>query len=269
MFPVPNRHSPNGRLTLFDSSDLSPDLEWILQSSQADTALVIEALLTTFYAPIWQIAQALEPATQNEAPFVRQAFIHAAHNRYRYRNGIDTAQWFYAAALESIPAAVRRSAWPPIAVVLYAFTDLQTAQIARVLKIPHPRLKTQLETLEKSPVATLKRLGWKVDDGFANQLRLSWRAAFQQRFPAPHTSEMQIEALAGELAQQAEQHRRFQRWRLATGELLLVGLAILLVAALILAGNSLIPSSDPTLTPVYTPIYITRIVTQIVTPGEP
>jgi hypothetical protein len=254
---------------LLDSFDLSPDLEWILQSSQADIALVIEVLLTTYYAPIWQIAQALEPSTQRDVPFVRQAFIHAANNRYRFRNGMDTAQWFYTAALESLPASVRRNAWPPIAVVLYAFTDLQTTQIARVLKISHPKLKKQLDALERNPAAALQRLGWEVDHAFAAQLKTSWRSAFQQRFPAPDTGEMQIEALAGELAQQAERRRRFQSWRLAAGELLLIGLAILLVAALILAGNRLIPSSDPTLTPVSTQIIITHLVTRMVTPGGP
>ncbi len=249
---------------MLDSPDLAPDLEWVLLSDQADTALVLEALLNAFYKPVWQIARALEPSTQQEAPFVRQAFVRAVNSRYRYRMGMDIAQWFYGAALETLPASIRRSAWPPLVVVLHVFAGLKATQIAELLKIPAKKVAGLIKTLERAPAATLERLGWEVDDAFAERLNAAWRTALLERFPSPDTNEAQLEILAGEIASQAEQYRRRQKRFLAIGELLLVGLVILLVAGLILAGNRLIPSNDPTFTPV-TRVVITQLITRIIT----
>ncbi len=228
----------------FGTTNLGSDLEWVLQSSQVDTALVAEALLHFFYVPVVQIAHALEPGTEGETPFIVQVFVAALHQRYRFRSGMDATNWFYSVVVGCLPRTARQEAWPPLVAVLYAFTDLAPGQIAQLFKAQPRHVKSFLHQLEQSPVETLQQAGWNIDDDFARALQASWRGAFAQRFPAPTVDDDDMERLAGEVAQQAEQQGFLHNRLLTVRELVMIGLAILTVIGILLAANRLFPASE-------------------------
>ncbi len=253
----------------FETPGLASDLEWALQSSQVEAPVVLEALLHTFYPPIFQITQALEPDPIARERLARQAFVAGTQNRYRFRSGMDVTAWFYQAALLAFPRPARREAWPPLAITLHAFGRLSTKTIASVLDVPPEVIAALLEQADQQPTETLRQAGWEIDEAFAADLERDWRAALSARYPPPAAGQVDLEALADALAVQAErQGFRLGRW-LTLREVVWVGLLILAVAGLILIANRLFPASEPEDSP---PGLVTQIVTRIVeaapaTPG--
>ncbi|MFM8320096.1 MAG: hypothetical protein ACKOC5_04190, partial [Chloroflexota bacterium] len=229
----PERERGPGLALNFETPGLASDLEWALQSSQADAALAAEALLHAFYQPVYFITCTLGGSEEAQQNLLRAVFVSALHSRYRYRSGMDARSWFYAALVQAIPAA-QRQAWPPLAVTLMAFSGLKTGRIAHLLKVPEQKVRYLLAELERRPQAALEEAGWQVDAGFAAQLDEGWRRALQARCPAAPISDESFERLAEELAGLAERQGATRRRLLTVRELALVGLAIAAVLGLLL-----------------------------------
>lgn len=227
----------------FETPGLASDLEWTLQSSQVEAPVVVEALLHTFYSPIAQITQALEPDPAARERLARQVFSAGVQNRYRFRSGMDVSTWFYQAALQAFPRPARQDGWPPLAIVLHAFSGLPAEAIAAVLETPPEVIAALLEQWAQQPVETLRQAGWEVDEVFAIDLERDGRAALSARYPPPG-DKVDLEALADAIAAQAER-QGFALHRLLTlREVFWVGLLILAVAGLILVANRLFPASE-------------------------
>jgi hypothetical protein len=249
----------------FETPGLAPDLEWVLQSSQANHSLVAEALLHTFYKPVVQIVQALEPSPPAQEILIRKAFSAALHQRYRFRSGTDVSTWFYSAALQAFPASARRDAWPPMAIALQAFSGLQAGKIANLLETPFQDVFTVLDRLDQQPVETLQQAGWPVEEPLAGELRHDWRSALAGRYPPPDVDDDDLEHLADEIAAQAERQGFFNRRIVTLRELALVGLAIVAIVGLLMAANRWFPAAEDENSPVPSGA-ITEFVTRIAGP---
>ncbi len=248
----------------FEAADHSADLEWVLQSGDADAALAAEALLATFYPAVHQLTLALRISDEEQAIFIQNAFVSALNNRYRFRSGLDIQQWFYSSVVETLPRDVRRKYWLPMAVVLRAFTSLKTGQIASALRAPVRQVKTRLAALDRRPIQGLEEAGWTIEPDLVAEIeRVSWRRALRLHFPPRQLSEEELQHLAQEIAPNAELRVNWQRRLHTVIEIALIGLAILLAAGLLLAANIFDPVDSPTPTPPPT-IIITRVVTRIV-----
>jgi len=82
--------------------EFDSDLEWMLQSGQASSGMLLEALIYEFYTPIYRLALALlddYPAAREAA---RETFATAILNLYRYRSQIGAQNWLYSIALAMI-----------------------------------------------------------------------------------------------------------------------------------------------------------------------
>lgn len=248
----------------FEAADQTADLEWVLQSSDVDSALAAEALLATFYPAVHQLTLALRIPDEEQPIFIQKAFVSALKNRYRFRSGMDIQQWFYSAIVETLPRDVRRNYWLPMAVVLRTFSSLRIGQIASALHVPSRQVKARLVTLDRHPIQGLEEAGWTIEPDLAAEIeRVSWRRALRLRFPPQQLSEDELLHLAEEIAPNAEMRVNRQRRLHTVIEIAVIGLAILLAAGLLLAANLFDPADNPTPTPPPT-IIITRVVTRIV-----
>jgi DNA-directed RNA polymerase specialized sigma24 family protein len=87
--------------TDYPSSETSSDLEWMLQSGQASSTELAEALLKEFYVPVYRLALYLleDQAAARATP--PDAFIAALLNAYAFRSATGVRLWFFDLALKT------------------------------------------------------------------------------------------------------------------------------------------------------------------------
>jgi len=83
-----------------EEAPLASDLEWMLQSGQASSMMLAEALLTEFYSPVYQMAFAVL-GDESQARFVAaETFSTALLNIYRYRSQSGVRLWLFRLEVE-------------------------------------------------------------------------------------------------------------------------------------------------------------------------
>jgi DNA-directed RNA polymerase specialized sigma24 family protein len=93
------------RWNLDENPDLSPDLEWMLQSGQASRALLAEALAEEFYPSIYNLALIFLGEEKAARTAALQTFRAALRNFDRYRPVFGVKTWFYQQAAKSCQRA--------------------------------------------------------------------------------------------------------------------------------------------------------------------
>ena len=141
------------------SEALSPDLEWMLQSGQVSSAVLVAALVNEYYAPLYRLALALLDDEEAAVYASCEAFIAARLNVYRYQNGYagsgnQVHAWFYRHAL----------------VVLLRGRRQVKAQ--RALKASLPRLGQPASFGASLPATRQEAELWLAVDGLDEETRL-------------------------------------------------------------------------------------------------
>jgi len=88
-------------------NNLSPDLEWMLQSSQVDAATLLNSLLEQYYGMMMSLLTALLHDEITAHELLRQAFGDAALRQHEYRAEYGVRAWLVSLALENF----RRARW--------------------------------------------------------------------------------------------------------------------------------------------------------------
>ena len=219
------------------SPDLSADLEWLLQSGQADRALVAEGLLHAYYAQVYRLCLVLENDPLRRDELLIHTFARAVQQAYRYRAKTDIPTWFFSFLFQELPKSTLQERRADLPVLLFALADLDPQQIADALNRDASRVKSRLDKLEKEPQTMLTKAGLPAE--ITNDVKTgpSWRQALQQRYTAPVLEDEQLEALAGKVVEQAEKRTTVRRRWVLLQELVLLGLVALGVAGLIMASD--------------------------------
>ena len=80
--------------------ELSPDLEWMLQSGQANLPMLAEALIREYYAPVYRLSLSLLDNPDAAQQATLKAFNAALMHVYRYRSETGVDLWVYQFVLE-------------------------------------------------------------------------------------------------------------------------------------------------------------------------
>jgi DNA-directed RNA polymerase specialized sigma24 family protein len=214
--------------------ELSPDLEWMLQSGQAKKEMLAEALLDEYYAPVFRLGLAIlgdrEAARQAALETFSGALLEA--HRYDGKSGVRT--WLLRLALNTCQT--------------YRGANLKIkAELGRPLESGFP--DSQIFR------SILQRLG--VRDAEIDTLLDDWT---QMHREAPELSHTERSAFIDEIVANADSWEVRQRRFTYLKELVLVSLAIVLVGAIMWGSNRLtaditpLPPSKPAAAPTITPI---------------
>ncbi len=249
------------------SPELSSDLEWMIQSGQVSRELLLEKLAEAYYASVYRLALSLTGDISATRTIAREVFNYLVFNPHRYREQAKVDIWVHQNAYLIIKRTRRRERfWHGIEWWIASpgqFTSPLTVEPKDELDRTLWRKLDQLEDGLRTALILRYGMGWETPyihritgtgedvigrrienglreltdktalprEGLASKLN----ASLQTRYPTPEAEE------ALKFANQLNEHtrRRFMlRGSLATvREMMLVGLAILLVLLAIWGGN--------------------------------
>src|SRR3990172_4109179 len=87
--------------------ELSPDVEWMLQSGQASREMLAEALVAEYYGPVWRLGLSLFEDSAAAGQFARETLSTALLEVHRYADQVSAQVWILRKAL----AVSRKSHW--------------------------------------------------------------------------------------------------------------------------------------------------------------
>ncbi|HEX7974961.1 MAG TPA: LysM peptidoglycan-binding domain-containing protein, partial [Anaerolineales bacterium] len=268
--------------------ELSSDLDWMLQSGQADPAMLAEALVKEHYVQIYRLASSILNNPQAASLATKDALTAALLNVYRYRGEMGVNVWLYGITLDAIRGVQRRflSQHNPISTGLSdPFPENRTLPTASneqearlwqafdalpgqartplllhwVLAWPDPDLARLLEIRESELVSLLQKSTNRLIEAFSRvgvsppEDFETWATgSLQARWlpPVVSTPELEavIEAVYSKAGQKGAARLRVSRLR----EALFMGLAIVTVVTVIWGANKLIPGSQSPASPIPT-----------------
>jgi len=88
--------------------ELSPDLEWMLQSGQVSRQLLLEKLAEAFYPYVYRLAISLTGDLSATRSIVREVFSYLVLNPHRYRSQIKVEIWVHQNAYRIIMGTLNR-----------------------------------------------------------------------------------------------------------------------------------------------------------------
>ncbi len=267
--------------------ELSPDLEWMLQSGQASDALLAETLAAEYYASVYRLALAVLDDADDAGRAAREALVTAVVNRHRYQPEFGVKLWLYALAVDASREVFyhRRRRWwwltrrvhapvekqPPagdealwgvfdaleekyrLPLLLRFAHELTEAEVVRALRGKDELIRGNLET------AIQRIRPANPPEDWAKLLT----QAMQSRWAAPDLSERALEKINAAIQKQASQRRSGKRFALSAREVILG----LMIAMLALVVSGLLDFINPEPSPVRT-VIVTRLV-PITTPPTP
>ena len=83
-----------------DSNELSPDLEWMLQSNQVDDTTLIEVLVRDYYEPIYRLALNCLTYPEEAHRATQETFFLAISGQRRFGGGMSVFDWLVSIAEE-------------------------------------------------------------------------------------------------------------------------------------------------------------------------
>lgn len=100
---------------MFNEPELTPDLEWLLQSNQAAPQVLAEALVEAFFEKLFNIAYLLFPNREAAWDASVEAIAAMLNGLYRYKAGTSPEKWARRIAIERYSERLQRgtAAAPP------------------------------------------------------------------------------------------------------------------------------------------------------------
>lgn len=271
--------------------EYASDLDWMLQSGQADPAMLAEALIEVYFSDLLRLSEAFlgDEVVAREA--VRGTLITALVNGFRYRESDGVRRWVYRLAIRELrnalywtwafqffealrPArrrnevasttsssldAALRELDPSVRLIclLKYLNDLPEEEIAHLLRVERDAVHAQLA----SAVGEFRRAGVLAPAGVAREeLESGEQEDFHEvlggllktRWPEKGLAGERLEALVGEVVARAGRRQAVQRRWNAVKEAGLISLAVLLVLGVLWGMNRWLPEAEPAATPMPT-----------------
>jgi DNA-directed RNA polymerase specialized sigma24 family protein len=255
---------------MFDQPpELSPDLEWMLQSGQASREMLAEELVKDYYLPLYRLGLALHSETDKARTFAKETLSQALLETHRFHGRTSIQTWLYRIAL-----GVSRKHWggqfwkrslfdlergqkPPreatqgidyetedpldqirdalgedrlFALGLYYLLERSTGQVAAVLKTSEGALQSWLGKARHIYRSCL----WSHDlDDHQTDRRI--KHLLQGDRQRAGFSAIELEAIRAEITRETQAADKRQRRFTYAKELLFVGVAILVIGAALMA----------------------------------
>ena len=244
--------------------ELSPDLEWMLQSRQVSLTLLLETMAAGYYSPIYRLALTFLNDHRAARQAVRETFLKAVLGLHHYRSEIGVDVWIYAIAWRVIQSVRRRERfWGGLENTLHLTGELTE----RVESIPPTARDVgiwqsvdDLGKTDRNLILLLYGNSWSFDrvskitgiaeaqvsenntrllDKIIQKNELVWEEtegilsnSLQARWPPPETNEDELRSFIQQIERRAgSRHGLRSNWTTAK-ELAIIGLAIILVALL-------------------------------------
>lgn len=258
--------------------ELSPDLEWMVQSGQVSRQVFAETLVKTYYAPIYRLALSLLNDRSAAQTACREVFSQAILGVHQYRSHLGINAWISQIAYRAIKAALRRErfwrgveklmngrgqftdklsdrpqsaadqfVWlqvdnlndaERIPFVLYFANGWQPEQIASALGINPQQVRERLQQC----LARFAHLGEDSPPDLE-----SWvRSSLQRRWSLPDMDEEDVRRFLIKIQRHTGQRSLMRNGAATTREVILLGIALVIVILAIWGGNRyfLQPESD-------------------------
>lgn len=257
---------------MFDQPpELSPDLEWMLQSGQASREMLAGELVEVYYLPLYRLGLALYGEINTARAFAQETLSQALLETHRFHGRTSIQTWLYRVALgvsrkyredrywKKSLFDLQRGQKPPreaapgmgyetenpidqirdalghdclFALGLHYVLEQSTAQVAAVLKTSEGSVQSWLRKARHIYRSCL----WSgdLDDHEADQ-RI--KQLLQENRAMPGFSEIELEKVRAEIIHQSQAADKRQRRFTYIKELLFVGIAILMIGAALMAVN--------------------------------
>jgi len=271
------------RIEFVDNNDFSTDLEWMLQSGQADQALLAEALVQGYYQDLYCLAVSLLDDPRQAHRATERAFIAALLNVFKAQQShldgeTGVRLWIYRLACAEFSSssrnlAIRRSLGAALPFLnssnaasvpsdmFDAFTWLAVDQLDWDLRLPfmlvhfHGWSETDTAALLKIEVTSLhsrleKAWAWVHGALLAENLDIpvdleeACRQSLSTRWNSPELPPEVLNGVSTYIAQSAgSRSRRLGRW-FSIKESLLILLVLIVVGFLVWGVNRFFPEFD-------------------------
>lgn len=256
--------------------ELSPDLEWMVQSGQVSRQVFAETLVKTYYAPIYRLALSLLNDLSAAQTACREVFSRAILSTHQYRSQVGIDAWIKQIAYQTIKTALRRERFwrgveklaggrgqftdklsdhPPTEVdrliwhqvdglddteripfVLYFANGWQLEQIASTLEIPPQQVQQRLQ----HALAGFANLGEDPPPDLE-----SWvRSSLVRRWSLPVMDEEDIQRFLIKIQRHTGQRSILRNRAATTREVVLLGIALVIVILAIWGGNRYLLQSE-------------------------
>jgi RNA polymerase sigma-70 factor (ECF subfamily) len=266
----------------FDQSpELSSDIEWMIQSGQVTTDLLVETLINQYYPSVFLLAISLLNDRSAALTVTRETFIRLVLNLHQYRSTIGVHDWVHQTAYQICIKQLRgEGIWRYLDHLLSnpgQFTDpIITPAPTESDRVLWQRVDA-LEQTDKTLIILRYGNNWELSEiayatGFdertvQERLHASLEHVFREQDideGEPHQillqslgsrwrylagSQQATEQLVKQVSQRTGKKRRWRRDISTTREMVLLGLALLFVILIIWGGNRYLTQSDSNLDP--------------------
>ena len=270
--------------------ELSPDLEWMLQSGQANLPMLAEALIKEYYAPVYRLALSLLDNPQAAQQATLKAFSAALMQVYRYRSETGVDLWVYRFVLEVCRKAERwlnlkqafkatlgwrarptdcgistPTSWldaelwlavdglkgeERLVAVLYHAHGWKVEQIARLLKVREGVVHARLRAARLIVEKLLEEAGIQQLEQGTGGADTALSRSLHARWPKVQFSDDEFEKVFKEVARQAGMHGQARQRTIRLKEVVMTGVGIVVAVVLIYGVDRSLPQPDATQTPV-------------------
>ena len=262
----------------FDKTpELSPDLEWMVQSGQVSRQMFLETLIKDYYALVYRLALSLLNDGSAARAASRDIFSQLVLSTHNYRDQVGMDAWVCQVAYQTIKTAMRRESfwrgfeeltrtpgqftdplerqpateidhqiWQQvdllgdeqrIPLVLHFANDWAISRIAETLKISQSRVD---ELIQSSLLHFTQILGDYKTEDLERRLKL----ALQERYPLPDAADDEIRQFTQKVERQTGKRRILGRGMTTTREMVILGIALVVVILAIWGGNHFLFQSE-------------------------
>jgi len=269
--------------------ELSPDLEWMLQSGQANLPMLAEALIKEYYIPVYRVALSMLDNLDAAQQATLNAFNTALMHVYRYRSETGVDLWVYGFVLEicrkadrwlnlkrTLRATLGRKARPTdygistppgwldaelwlavdrlkeeerLVAVLHHVHGWNVEQIASLLKVREGTVHARLRTARLTVEKALEEAGIQPVEQETGGVETVMSRSLQARWPEVQFSDDECEKVFNEVARQASKHGLARQRIIRMKEVVLTGVGIIIAVVLIYGVNRSLPQPGVTQTP--------------------
>ncbi|MFU8771581.1 MAG: RNA polymerase sigma factor, partial [Anaerolineales bacterium] len=274
---------------LIDRPKLDPDLEWMLQSGQADDQAIIVTLVKEFYPTIFRFALSILGVYQEARSAAVESLATALVESHRY-SGMEGAHlWLFSIAAtvcskaykkspklqkgmtlssQNVQSVVDQDAMPQslyqvnywsaidslpldqrLPVLLRVVCELPVAEIAVVLSEREKTITSQLQVSYRQIAAKNHILDPSQKISIDSGFEKTLSTSLQSDWPLTSSSATENEQLKAEVQTKVQVLRRKSQSRIRIQEISVIGLVMVVVVVLVGIVNSLQSAQDDILPP--------------------
>jgi DNA-directed RNA polymerase specialized sigma24 family protein len=262
---------------LIDRPELDSDLEWMLQSGQANDQVIIETLVNEYYALIFRFTLSCLGINQEARDATLESLATALVESHRYSGNEGARLWLLSIAAKICSRAFRKSSDPKYPSVStsqnilnqvehdlktqsqggksgWAMIDILPLEqrlplLLRVIcELTVPEIAVVLDQPEKITTSHLQmayqQVGSETSSSYPSQtftfnsgFEKDLATSLQANWPLPYPSSSELEQIKAEVQGKVEHLRRRRRSRTRTLEVSIVGLAMAVVISAVGIAN--------------------------------